>query len=144
MHPGLVTDFTQPAQLFALAENSPPTQVLARSCGDGPEGKDYELRWFIGHEEGYGYIVPESKRGSTPPVNEPGDDHVAASSTATWTARISSAVWSRLKLNTASYREKPTRLGSSSDAEPLRPLPTTRSGTSLRSQYELEDAPPRL
>ena len=54
--------YTEPAQLFALAVNTEPTQMLARSCSDGSEGKDYKFCWFISHEEGHGYIVPESER----------------------------------------------------------------------------------
>jgi len=111
--------YTEPAQLFALAVNTPPAQVLARSCGDGSEGKDYKLRSFTGHEEVYCYIVPESRGGSTLSIDELDDNRVAVLPTATWIARISSAMWSRLKLNAASDSERLTRPGSSSDAEPL-------------------------
>jgi hypothetical protein len=50
LHRGLVTDFSEPPNLFALAVNSPPSHVLAGSCGGGPEGKQYMVNWFVRHE----------------------------------------------------------------------------------------------
>ncbi|KAF2090347.1 hypothetical protein K490DRAFT_6729, partial [Saccharata proteae CBS 121410] len=38
-HCGLVTDFSEPPNLFSLAVNSPPSAHLAGSCGVGPQGK---------------------------------------------------------------------------------------------------------
>jgi hypothetical protein len=43
LHRGLVTDFSEPPNLFALAVNSPPSHVLAGSCGGGPEGRQYGM-----------------------------------------------------------------------------------------------------
>lgn len=34
---GMVTDYMEPANMFALAINSPPSAVLQGSCGGGPE-----------------------------------------------------------------------------------------------------------
>lgn len=49
VHSGLVTDFTEPQNLFALAMNSPPTLKLKGSCGGGPGKKELGVRWQIGY-----------------------------------------------------------------------------------------------
>lgn len=46
-HGGMVTDFSEPVNLFSLAVNSPPSDVMAGSCGGGPQGKQYEVGWYI-------------------------------------------------------------------------------------------------
>ncbi|KAI0528214.1 hypothetical protein F5B22DRAFT_641186 [Xylaria bambusicola] len=46
---GLVTDYTEPQNLFALAVNSPPSRALAGSCGHGPEGKEMGVPWRVGY-----------------------------------------------------------------------------------------------
>lgn len=48
---GLVTDYTEPQNLFALALNSPPSEALAGSCGAGPEGDMFKVGWFVKMEE---------------------------------------------------------------------------------------------
>ncbi|KAI4625842.1 hypothetical protein J4E80_002975 [Alternaria sp. BMP 0032] len=60
-HRGLVTDFCEPPNLFALAVNSPPSHVLAGSCGGGPEGKQYMVNWFVNHEGNHLYMEPGEK-----------------------------------------------------------------------------------
>ncbi|KAF7563202.1 hypothetical protein G7046_g905 [Stylonectria norvegica] len=49
MRSGLVTDFTEPQNLFALAINSPPSAQLAGSCGAGPEGRDLVVPWRVAY-----------------------------------------------------------------------------------------------
>lgn len=44
---GLVTDFSEPLNLFSLAVNSPPSDLMAGACGGGPRGKQYRGRWFV-------------------------------------------------------------------------------------------------
>jgi len=46
-HTGLVTDFMEPQNLFALSLNSPPSQVLEGTCGGGPENEQYRSTWHI-------------------------------------------------------------------------------------------------
>ncbi|KAK5629044.1 hypothetical protein RRF57_004759 [Xylaria bambusicola] len=46
---GLVTDYTEPQNLFALAVNSPPSRALAGSCGHGPEGNEMGVPWRVGY-----------------------------------------------------------------------------------------------
>lgn len=54
---GLVTDFVEPQNLFALAINSPPSQQLAGSCGGGPEDGQLRTKWFIGMDQEHFYIA---------------------------------------------------------------------------------------
>jgi hypothetical protein len=44
---GLVTDFTEPQNLFALAVNSPPSFRMAGACGAGPIGNQFRARWNV-------------------------------------------------------------------------------------------------
>lgn len=46
---GLVTDFTEPQNLFALAVNSPPSVQLKGSCGGGPEKRDLMVPWRVAY-----------------------------------------------------------------------------------------------
>ncbi|KAK3351054.1 hypothetical protein B0H65DRAFT_107185 [Neurospora tetraspora] len=46
-----LTDFTDPANLFALAINSPPSQALSGTCGGGPKGYQLDVPWRIGYSE---------------------------------------------------------------------------------------------
>lgn len=46
---GLVTDFTEPQNLFALAVNSPPSVQLKGSCGGGPEKRDLVVPWRVAY-----------------------------------------------------------------------------------------------
>lgn len=61
IHRGLVTDFSEPPNLFALAVNSPPSHVLAGSCGGGPEGEQYMVNWFVNHEGSHLFMEPSEK-----------------------------------------------------------------------------------
>jgi hypothetical protein len=74
--PGLVTDYSQPPQLFAQAVNSPPARELAGSCGSGPEGKQYKLGWLISHEGGHLYIEPGPSECSALLTDEHKSGHV--------------------------------------------------------------------
>ncbi|KAI0388953.1 hypothetical protein F5Y17DRAFT_470059 [Xylariaceae sp. FL0594] len=44
---GLVTDYTEPQNLFALAINSPPSRSLAGSCGHGPNKTELVTPWYV-------------------------------------------------------------------------------------------------
>jgi hypothetical protein len=61
LHRGLVTDFSEPPNLFALAVNSPPSHLFAGSCGGGPEGKQYVVNWFVNTEGDHLYMEPGQK-----------------------------------------------------------------------------------
>ncbi|GAO15612.1 hypothetical protein UVI_02050440 [Ustilaginoidea virens] len=47
--PGLVTDLTEPQNLFALAINSPPSAQIKGSCGGGPRGRDLVVPWRVAY-----------------------------------------------------------------------------------------------
>jgi hypothetical protein len=61
---GLVTDFSEPPNLFSLAVNSPPSHLLAGSCGGGPIGKQYKVNWGI-ETEGQHLFMTDRKRDYT-------------------------------------------------------------------------------
>lgn len=58
-HNGIVTDFSEPPTLFALAVNSPPSHVLAGSCGGGPRGKQYTVNWFVNQDGDHLFMEPK-------------------------------------------------------------------------------------
>ncbi|KAI0377266.1 hypothetical protein F5Y04DRAFT_264626 [Hypomontagnella monticulosa] len=47
--PGLVSDYTEPQNLFAVAVNSPPSAALAGSCGHGPDSREMVVPWRVGY-----------------------------------------------------------------------------------------------
>lgn len=57
---GLVTDFSEPLNLFALAINSPPSAVMAGSSATGPSSKQAREKWFI--DSSGAHLVLESHR----------------------------------------------------------------------------------
>ena len=141
LQPGFVTNFTQPAQLFALDVNSPFTQALAGSCGGGPEGKDYKFGWYINHEGGHVYIEPVPGRETRSPTDQHDHDRVVAVPDKYWKALTRRAVWGHSK----PYKESRTgRATSTSDTEPLQPSRNTQSVFPTHSRYELEEVSRRL
>ena len=60
-HHGLVTDFIEPQNLFALSLNSPPSHVLEGSCGGGPEPEQLKTNWHIRLESDRDHFLIESK-----------------------------------------------------------------------------------
>lgn len=67
---GLVTDFSEPSNLFSIAVNSPPSELMRGSCGGGPMIDQYALRWRVGREGQHlfmeGEMPPPYSRGSIP------------------------------------------------------------------------------
>ena len=61
---GLVTDFIEPQNLFALSVNSPPSQSLAGSCGGGPEKEQFRATWYINLDGEHVFI----ENGDEPPI----------------------------------------------------------------------------
>ncbi|KAI2630100.1 hypothetical protein GGS21DRAFT_215407 [Xylaria nigripes] len=60
---GLVTDYTEPWNLFALAVNSPASCSLAGSCGAGPNSSEMGVPWRVGYVAGQNhYFVEEVRR----------------------------------------------------------------------------------
>ena len=147
LQPGLVTDFSQPPQLFALAINSPPARAFAGSCGGGPEGRQYRLGWLIGQKGGHVYIEPKSEEQSTLLTDESnldsiGDTKSARSKVSTNNGLLSSAskVSGRLEPYLWSRTKTPSdKVSSTSGTEPLRHPGTNESVPTFDSQYELVD-----
>ncbi|KAG4433241.1 hypothetical protein IFR05_011264 [Cadophora sp. M221] len=54
---GLVMDFTEPQNSFALAINSPCTEKLAGSCGGGPQGMQLKVGWRLEHNKDNHYYL---------------------------------------------------------------------------------------
>lgn len=140
--PGLVTDFSQPPQLFALALNSPPTRAFAGSCGGGPEGKEYKICWSVGSEGGHAYIEPKS--ALVP--EDPAFDHIPLHQALNRETPKDDgfyytiiAALSRMKPKWMSGTHRPFRRSTLFGAEPLRSSHTTQSVPPLGSQYELRD-----
>ena len=77
VHRGLVTDFSEPPNLFALAVNSPPSHHLAGACGAGPEKEQYSVNWFVNTEGDHLYLEPGEKPilGGNVPVHPSGNHH---------------------------------------------------------------------
>lgn len=154
-HRGLVTDFSEPPNLFALAVNSPPSQALAGSCGGGPEGKQYMVNWFVNHEGEHLYMEPGEKtallagqeRGHLHGLTH---NHGAPQATMAGGNGVFSKVasaFSSIRLPFGSKTKGPARVSqpTGAGAEQLRPASmagTMRSGTSP-SEYELEDGETR-
>ncbi|KAI6782687.1 uncharacterized protein J7T54_000830 [Emericellopsis cladophorae] len=60
---GLVTDFTEPQNLFALAVNSPPSEALKGTCGGGPGGESLVIPWRVAYAPSANhYFFEEAER----------------------------------------------------------------------------------
>lgn len=53
---GLVTDFTELQNLFALAVNSPPSTRLNGSCGAGPQGEQLNVDFHVQADDASGHF----------------------------------------------------------------------------------------
>lgn len=68
---GLVTDFAEPPNLFALSINSPPSSELSGACGGGPDGHHYKVNWYVNVDGDHVYLEsedPSGQVGKTSPV----------------------------------------------------------------------------
>lgn len=53
---GLVTDFTEPQNLFAIAINSPPSERLGGSCGAGPATHQLTVPFYVKERENHFFM----------------------------------------------------------------------------------------
>jgi len=53
---GLVTDFSEPPNLFGITINSPPNPLMRGSCGAGPDSRQYAIKWGVEMEGNHLYI----------------------------------------------------------------------------------------
>ena len=150
-HRGLVTDFTEPPNLFALAVNSPPSHVLAGSCGGGPEGKQYMVNWFVNHEGNHLYMEPGEKshllggHGNPHTHTHPHDPSLetppqGSKNGSSFFASIMETIRRGLGMK---ERHGPTRFRSTSAVENFRPSATSRTD-SIASDYEMQNTHTRL
>ncbi|KAK7409330.1 hypothetical protein QQX98_008509 [Neonectria punicea] len=63
---GMVTDFTEPQNLFALAINSPPSAQLNGSCGGGPRKRHLEVPWRVAYAHSANHYFFEEANGGVP------------------------------------------------------------------------------
>ncbi|KAH8671230.1 hypothetical protein BX600DRAFT_458597 [Xylariales sp. PMI_506] len=81
---GMVTDYTEPQNMFALAVNSPPSYQLQGSCGGGPADRELVVPWRVGYAESSNHYFfeeandkPWRGRFSKAPTNVSGADTLA-------------------------------------------------------------------
>ncbi|CAO2651092.1 Nn.00g093890.m01.CDS01 [Neocucurbitaria sp. VM-36] len=145
LHRGLVTDFSEPPNLFALAVNSPPSHVLAGSCGGGPEGKQYMVNWFVNHEGSHLFMEPGEKthllsgHREHPHVHVHGPvEELTPSDVKTSNGRLFASIIGTIKQGLGIKERPPTKLRPVSAVESLR-APSTRPLSMAGSEYEMED-----
>jgi hypothetical protein len=142
IHRGLVTDFSEPPNLFALAVNSPPSHVLAGSCGGGPEGKQYASNWFVNHEGSHLFMESGEKAPllgrAHANMHGPVEEFAPLRSKAEggFFARTTEAIKRGLGIK---GHEAPQKLNSASAVESLRPPPQSRPVSIVGSEYEMEE-----
>ncbi|KAJ3526448.1 hypothetical protein NM208_g11182 [Fusarium decemcellulare] len=67
MRSGLVTDFTEPQNMFSLAVNSPPSYGLNGSCGGGPEKRHLVVPWKVAYAPSANhYFFQDTANGKEP------------------------------------------------------------------------------
>ena len=143
LHRGLVTDFSEPPNLFALAVNSPPSHVLAGSCGGGPEGKQYMVNWFVNHEGSHLFMEPGEK---APLLHNHHDGHphvhvhgpVEAPAQATSSNGVFTSLTGAVRRFLGIKQKPPPKLRPVSAVESLR-APSVRPLSVAGSEYEMED-----
>jgi hypothetical protein len=136
-HRGMVTDFSEPPNLFALAVNSPPSHAFAGSCGGGPEGKQYMVNWFINHEGSHLFMEPGEKTSLLHHNHDHAHLHGTPQQTPPNTgflASMSGALRQRLGIKS----KPPQKLRPISAVESLR-SPQSRPSSIVGSEYEMQE-----
>ncbi|KAL5398848.1 hypothetical protein PMIN03_001855 [Paraphaeosphaeria minitans] len=135
-HKGLVTDFSEPPNLFALAVNSPPSQLFAGSCGGGPGGKQYVVNWFVNSEGDHLYMEPGQK--AVHANMEHGHPHFHAPPPPPDNMNTNSAFFSGAVAGFRKLRERGMGLGKTQrpNQERMRPASVAQTNRDV----ELEDA----
>ncbi|KAF3058167.1 hypothetical protein GL218_05874 [Daldinia childiae] len=62
---GLVSDYTEPQNLFAVAINSPPSVALSGSCGHGPDTAGLVVPWSVNYSAAANHYFFEEVGGNT-------------------------------------------------------------------------------
>jgi hypothetical protein len=82
---GLVTDFSEPPNLFSLTINSPPNRLMKGSCGAGPEGRQFAIKWGVEMESEHLYITDKQNRY---PIVQPEGNMRGGSGSGSWFSNI--------------------------------------------------------
>lgn len=69
---GMVTDYTEPRNMFALAVNSPPSRRLDGSCGGGPRARELAVPWRVGYAESANHYFFEEAAAAVGDAPHPG------------------------------------------------------------------------
>ncbi|KAI2777441.1 hypothetical protein F4815DRAFT_294982 [Daldinia loculata] len=62
---GLVSDYTEPQNLFTVAVNSPPSVALSGSCGHGPDTAGLVVPWRVNYSAAANHYFFEEVSGNT-------------------------------------------------------------------------------
>lgn len=148
-HRGLVTDFSEPPNLFALAVNSPPSHLLAGSCGGGPEGKQYRVNWFVNHEGSHLFMEPGEKSAL---LNHHHNDHhhqhgpveelgpPPTQKTGGFFASMAAAIRNRLGVKP----QAPRKFRTTTAVESLRAPMQSRPVSVVGSEFEMQEGQERI
>ncbi|KAK3325480.1 hypothetical protein B0H66DRAFT_125301 [Apodospora peruviana] len=119
-----LTDYTDPANLFALAINSPPSMQLSGSCGGGPSGRHLVVPFRVGYSEATNHYYFEEEKLGRDQRNQAaaGDDEINAGA--------SEKKWSKSSKLAAMMMKKKNRSSNSSTASLFSVSPLTESGMS--------------
>ncbi|KAI1085091.1 hypothetical protein F5B20DRAFT_130300 [Whalleya microplaca] len=63
IRPGMVSDYTEPQNLFAVAVNSPPSRALTGSCGHGPDAQQMAVPWKVAYAPGVNHYYFDEASG---------------------------------------------------------------------------------
>ncbi|KAI0896501.1 hypothetical protein F4806DRAFT_428861 [Annulohypoxylon nitens] len=67
---GLVSDYTEPQNLFAVSVNSPASAALSGSCGHGPDSKEMVVPWRVGYSAAANHYFFEQAKDARKPRPE--------------------------------------------------------------------------
>jgi hypothetical protein len=137
LHRGLVTDFSEPPNLFALAVNSPPSHVLAGSCGGGPEGKQYMVNWFVNHEGNHLFMEPGEKTALLDSVHAHGHGELGMSEKFNKGGVFATVAHSIRQL----FGKTPVKYSKDTATERLRPVPASRPPSMVRPSMQDQERP---
>ncbi|KAL9578495.1 MAG: hypothetical protein Q9212_005682 [Teloschistes hypoglaucus] len=108
---GLVTDYIEPQNMFALSLNSPPSRALDGACGGGPEGEQLTMNWHIkmDHDREHFYlehgdVSPRKMRRKTKPLDVEMDTTPVAKEYKKLSSRHSIAVASQVSPSSPAFR----------------------------------------
>ncbi|KAI0885743.1 uncharacterized protein GGS22DRAFT_199935 [Annulohypoxylon maeteangense] len=91
---GLVSDYTEPQNLFAVSVNSPASGALSGSCGHGPDAREMVVPWRVGYSAAANHYFFEEATGG---VRARGESVVSGSDLLAPRGRYRSQNWDNYK-----------------------------------------------